>query len=110
MFLRERRRGMSEKDIGEVRFELDPFDLPRMSEDRMAALRAMKDGEIDCNDTPEQRGEPTRRVFGSRLVSPHDVIALEGDVLDFFRGTGDSSSTRINAVLREYAEAHRKSA
>jgi uncharacterized protein (DUF4415 family) len=101
---------MSEKNTGEVRFVLDPNNLPRMSEERMAALRAMKDEDIDYSDTPPQTGPPTRRVGGPRFGAPHDVVALEPDVLQFFKETGDTSSARVNAALREYAETHRKTA
>jgi uncharacterized protein (DUF4415 family) len=101
---------MSEKNTGEVRFVLDPNNLPRMSEERMAALRAMTDEDIDYSDTPPQTGSPTRRVFGPRFGNPQDVVALEPDVLQFFKETGDASSARVNAALREYAETHRKSA
>jgi len=38
------------------------------------------------------------------------VVQLEADVLSFFKESGDVSEERINAVLREYADAHRKSA
>jgi uncharacterized protein (DUF4415 family) len=31
-------------------------------------------------------------------------------VLQFFKETGDTSSARVNAALREYAETHRKTA
>lgn len=101
---------MSEKTTGEVRFVLDPNNLPTMSEERMAALKAMTDEDIDYSDTPSQEGKQGRRVGGPRFGAPHDVVALEPDVLQFFKETGDASSTRVNAALREYAETHRKSA
>jgi uncharacterized protein (DUF4415 family) len=81
-----------------------------MSEERMAALKAMTDDDLDYSDTPSQEGKQGRRVDGPRFGTPHDVVALEPDVLQFFKETGGASSTRINAALREYAETHRKTA
>ena len=101
---------MSEKNIGEVRFELDADNLPQMSDERMAALRAMADKDIDYRDTPSQAGKPGKRVGGPRFGAPPIAVVLEPDVLNFFRESGDISSGRINTVLREYAETHRKSA
>ena len=47
---------MSEKSTGETRFDLDPDNPPRMPEERMAALRAMTDQDIDVSDIPPQTG------------------------------------------------------
>jgi uncharacterized protein (DUF4415 family) len=101
---------MSGKNTGEIRFEFDPDNPPRMPEERMAKLRAMTDEDIDFSDIPPQTGPPTRRVHGPRFSRPQDVVALEPDVIRFFEETGGASSARINAALREYAEKHRKSA
>jgi uncharacterized protein (DUF4415 family) len=101
---------MSEKNTGEIRFELDPDNLPRMSADRLSALKEMADEDIDYSDTPPQTVPPTRRIMGPRFGNPHDVVALEPDVLQFFKETGGASSARINAALREYVETHRKTA
>jgi uncharacterized protein (DUF4415 family) len=96
-----------------------------MSEERMAALKAMTDDDIDYSDTPSQEGKQGRRVGGPRFGAPQNfddlelvltavpedpMVALEPDVLQFFKETGDASSARVNAALREYAETHRKSA
>jgi uncharacterized protein (DUF4415 family) len=106
----EERIDMSEKTTGEVRFELDPNNPPRMSKEQRAALKSMTDDDIDYSDTPSQAGKPGRRVLGPRFGNPQDVVALEPDVLEFFKETGELSATRINAALREYAETHRKNA
>lgn len=101
---------MSVKTIGGVRYELDPDDLPTMSDERLAALRAMTDDEIDLRDTPSQAGKPGRRVGGPRFGVPPIVVVLDADVLQFFHDKGDTSSTRVNAALREYVAAQRKTA
>lgn len=35
------------------------------------------------------------------------TLRLDSDVLDFFKNTGSRYQSRINAVLREYVNAHR---
>ena len=35
------------------------------------------------------------------------TLRLDADVLSFFKKTGERYQTRINAVLREYMQAHR---
>jgi hypothetical protein len=70
---------MSEKTTGEVRFELDPNNLPTMSEDELAALRAMSDEDIDLSDTPDQGGKPGRRVGGPRFGAPPAAVVLDGE-------------------------------
>jgi uncharacterized protein (DUF4415 family) len=41
----------------------------------------------------------------------HQVtLRLDPDVLNFFKATGKRYQSRINAALREYVKAHRKSA
>ena len=101
---------MNEKNTGEVRFEFDPDNLPTMSDERLAALRAKTDEDIDLSDTPCQGGKPGRRVGGPRFGAPPAAVVLDRDVLRFFHENGGASGARINAVLREYAEAHRKRA
>jgi uncharacterized protein (DUF4415 family) len=98
---------MIEKTIGEVRFELDPDDLPTMNDEALARLRAMNDEDIDLTDISEQGGKPGRRVSGPRFGAPPAAVVLDRHVLRFFHETGGASAARINAVLREYAEAHR---
>ena len=101
---------MSEKTTGEIRFELDMDNLPTMSEERMAALRAMTDEDIDYSDTPSQAGKPGRRIYGPRFGNVQELVALEPDILAFFKESGDAPAGQINAVLREYVENHRKTA
>jgi uncharacterized protein (DUF4415 family) len=74
----------------------------------MAALKSMTDEDIDYSDTPSQAGKPGRRVYGPRFGRFQDVVVLESDVVRFFEETGGASAARINAALREYAEAHRR--
>jgi uncharacterized protein (DUF4415 family) len=109
---------MSKKNTGEVRFVLDPNNLPTMSEERMAALRAMRDEDIDLSDIPSQAGKPGWRpgLYDAgvsdvrRAALREGLLLLDEDVVEGFRKIGDSSPQKMNAVLLEYLETHRKSA
>ena len=79
-----------------------------MTDQELADLRDLKDAEIDYSDIPPQAGKSWRRVGGARF--DFETVVLDKDVQDFFRHDGVVSAERVNAVLREYAEAHRKTA
>ncbi len=101
---------MNEKNSGEVRYKLDADNLPTMSDRQISALRSISDEDIDLSDAPPLTDQPTRRVVGPRFGIPEASFRIEADILQFFRETGDASPNRINAALREYVAAHRKSA
>ncbi|MBA2777102.1 MAG: BrnA antitoxin family protein [Chloroflexia bacterium] len=37
------------------------------------------------------------------------TLRIDGDIVDWFRGTGKGYQTRINTVLRRYVEAQKRS-
>ncbi|HET7412340.1 MAG TPA: BrnA antitoxin family protein [Pararhizobium sp.] len=49
----------------------------------------------------------------ARIVEPRGKksvhLRVDADVLDFFKAQGKGHLTRMNAVLKAYADAHRKS-
>jgi uncharacterized protein (DUF4415 family) len=81
-----------------------------MTEAQMQALRDLRDEEIDYSDIPPLTGGGWRRV--SELVPAENkrqiTLRLDADVIEFFRGTGRRYQSRINAVLRDYANAQKK--
>ena len=83
-----------------------------MTEAEMQALRDLKDEDIDYSDIPPLPRTGWRRV--SDLVpaenKKQNTMRLVADVIEFFRGTGRRYQSRINAALRDYVNAHRKSA
>jgi uncharacterized protein (DUF4415 family) len=95
-----------------VRFRLDPKNPPQMTAEQMQALRDLRDDEIDLSDIPEQTGGGWRRV--SELVPAENkqqiTLRLDADLIAFFRATGRRYQSRINAVLREYVSAQKKTA
>ena len=114
---------MSEMITGKtVVFRLDLDNPPPFTEEQqqqLQRLREMKDEDIDLSDIPEQSGlgNWTRPgLFGGpvgklrREALKEKLLLLDEDVIDLFRETGDNSPDRMNAILREYAQARRKTA
>ncbi len=77
--------------------------LDAMTEDEIEAGAESDPDALAMSDDEWAKGEITR---------PMKVpvgLKLDSDVLNWFKGTGERGyQTRINAVLRKYMEAHRK--
>lgn len=70
-------------------------------------LNNMSDKEIDVSDIPELgksffENAVVRMPKKKKAVS----IRVDTDVLDWYKKSGKGYQTKINAVLRSYAEAH----
>ena len=82
-----------------------------MSEEQMQALRELRDEDIDYSDIPPLPSTGWQRV--SDLIPAENkqqiTLRLDADVIQFFRGTGRRYQSRINAALREYVNANKKS-
>jgi uncharacterized protein (DUF4415 family) len=105
---------MSDKNIGTVRFKLDPNNPPkRTAEEReqLRLLREIKDEEIDYSDAPASPLDAVWTRPGALIPVGNKTqitVRLDSDVLEFFRKTGTRYQSRINAALREYMKAHEK--
>ncbi len=80
-----------------------------------ARLDAMTDEEIDTSEIPELSPEFFARAIVRRGLQPvapkaQLTIRVDREVLDWFRQQGSGYQTRINALMRAYMEAHKKSA
>jgi len=66
----------------------------------------MTDDDIDCSDIPELSEEflETAKWIAETPKKEQITIRIDKPVLDFYRKTGRGYQTRINAVLRTYAE------
>jgi uncharacterized protein (DUF4415 family) len=101
---------------GTVKFKLDPkkpLQSTAAQRKRLAVVAAMPDAEIDYSDIPKQRGVVQWTRPGSLIPTENKqqvTLRLDADVLSFFKETGKRYQSRINAALREYVKAHRKSA
>ncbi len=98
-----------------VKFKLDPqkpVQLSAAQRKRLTAVAAMPDADINYSDIPQQHGAMQWTRPGA-LVPPENkqqvTLRLDADVLSFFKDTGKRYQSRINAALREYVKAHRKS-
>ena len=82
-------------------------------EDRtdFARLDAMTEAELEqaIADDPDWRDVPRDWYRGAEAVMPRAKvpvsIRLDADLVEFFRGQGRGWQTRVNAILRAYANA-----
>lgn len=88
----------------------NPAPLSAAERAELEALAAMPDSEIDSSDIPPQT-DWTGAVRGAffRPVKKPVSLRLDADIVDWFQRQGAGYQTRINAVLRDYAERHGKS-
>ncbi|WP_348267555.1 BrnA antitoxin family protein [Edaphobacter paludis] len=99
-----------------VKFKLDPnhpTSATAPQRKRLKRIAAMPDAEIDYSDIPRQTEAVQWTRPGALVPSENKqqvTLRLDADVLTFFKGTGKRYQSRINAALREYVQAHRKSA
>lgn len=71
-------------------------------------LAAQGDQDIDKSDIPEL-GEDFFRQADLRVPIKQAVtIRLDADVLTWFKAQGSGYQTRINQLLRQYMQAHRR--
>ena len=80
----------------------------KRSRTNWAKIDALKDGEIDTSDIPEQGKAFFKRAMLS-LPEPKAAVTIRLDrqVLNWFKTKGPGYQTRINALLRAYMEAHK---
>ena len=72
-------------------------------------LKNMSDKEIDISDVPELGKSFFEKAVVRMPKSKKAVsIRMDTDVIDWFKSGGKGYQTKINAVLRSYAEAHQK--
>jgi uncharacterized protein (DUF4415 family) len=102
------------KSTETVYYHLDPDNPPVLTAEEQQAwmkLQEMGDEDIDLSDMPE-RTTGWRRV--SDLVPAENkqqiTLRLDADLIAFFRATGRRYQSRINAALREYVTAQKKTA
>ena len=90
-----------------VRYEVDLGNLPPLTEERKAELRALADrpdSEIDYSDIPPL----TEKFWLNAVCNPFykstktsTTVRVDSDVLAWLKGQGKGYQTRINAILRE---------
>jgi uncharacterized protein (DUF4415 family) len=100
---------MSVKTTGTVKFGLDPKRPPKLTKKARARLAALPDENIDLTEIPATYGVPWKKP--GLLIPPDNkrqiTLRIDADVLAFFKATGRRYQTRMNEVLRAYADAQR---
>ena len=86
-------------------------NILRQSETDWERLRNMKDEDIDLSDSPEATPEMfaravVRKNFKPVLLASQETLAVDRDVLEFFKTQESDYQTKINQLLRAYMEAH----
>jgi uncharacterized protein (DUF4415 family) len=73
-----------------------------------AALESMTDDEIDCSDIPRL---PKTFFERAEVWQPKSkvkiTVALDEDLLQWFKAASDDWEARMQAALRLYVEAHK---
>jgi uncharacterized protein (DUF4415 family) len=81
-------------------------ELPPLTVERLAALKAlsdMPDDTIDYSDIPQLSDDFWKNAAPNPLYKPvkkHASIRLDADVLEWMKSQGKGYQTRINAILR----------
>jgi uncharacterized protein (DUF4415 family) len=74
-------------------------------------ISALPDSKIDYSDIPKSGAHVKWSRPGALVPAGNKLqvtLRLDADVLSFFMKTGQRYQTRINGVLDEYMQAHRK--
>jgi uncharacterized protein (DUF4415 family) len=89
-----------------VRYELDPENLPPLTDKQKAELQALADlhdDDIDFSDIPpmtEQRLTGAERGRLYRPLKQQITARVDADVLEWLKSEGKGYQVRMNAILR----------
>lgn len=93
-----------------MKFKLDPKHpkpLTAAQRKRLQVVADKPDAAIDYSDIPAVSAEFWARHRPVRSEPKAQVtLRIDQDVLDFFKQGGSGYQTRINEVLRSFAQAH----
>jgi uncharacterized protein (DUF4415 family) len=80
-----------------------------ISKERLKAIEAIKDSDIDYSDIPELDADFWEKAT-LRMPEPKKgvYIRIDTDVVDWLKAQGKGYQTRINSILRAYYEAHKE--
>ena len=83
----------------------------KVSETDWERVGTLRDEDIDFSDSPKITPSMFARAVvkrGLQTVPPKELVSLrvDKDVLEWFRARGKGYQTEMNALLREYMQAH----
>jgi uncharacterized protein (DUF4415 family) len=90
-----------------VRYELDLENLPPLTDEQKAELKALADlpdDQIDFSDIPPLSEEFWENAEQGRFYRPrktHASVRIDSDVLAWLKSQGKGYQTRLNAILRK---------
>ncbi|MDO9106826.1 MAG: BrnA antitoxin family protein [Methylovulum sp.] len=90
-----------------VRYEVDLNNLPPLTEERKAELKALAelpDSEIDFSDIPPLDESFWKKAVRNPFYKPtktSTTVRVDADVLAWLKSQGKGYQTRINTILRE---------
>lgn len=90
-----------------VRYEIDLANLPPLTAEQTAELKALMsrpDSEIDTSDIPvmpDSFWKNAKRGVFHRPIKTSTTVRIDSDVLAWLRGQGRGYQTRMNAILRQ---------
>jgi uncharacterized protein (DUF4415 family) len=102
-----------------VRYEFDPTNPPSLTEEqreRLRALDALKDEDIDFSDIPPLTEDFWKNAVRGKFYRPvkkQVTVRLDADVLEYFKakqGGKRGYQTAINAALRKVFEEEMRKA
>lgn len=94
-----------------VKYTFDPKNPPKISDEDLAKLDAIKDEDIDYSDIPELGDEffrDAKLASAFKKSKSRVTMRLDNDVLDWLKGPGKGYQTRANLILRAAMEHHQK--
>ncbi len=83
----------------------------KKSQTDWAKIDAMTDDEIDYSDIPPITEEMFKKAVLRKGFKPipkknQESLAIDRDIIEFFKSQGRNYQAKINQLLREYMEAH----
>lgn len=90
-----------------VRYQYDLDNLPPMTEEQIARLKALAerpDSEIDYSDIPPLTEKFWKNAVRNPFYKPQKTSAtvrIDSDVLAWLKSQGKGYQARLNAILRE---------
>ncbi len=83
--------------------------VTKQQAEELRKLAEQPEESVDTSDIPEVKDwSETHRGRFYRPIKQQVTLRIDADLLAWFRSQGGKYQSRINAALREYMDAHRK--
>lgn len=99
---------MHKKDARIIKHKLDPSQLPALSAEQQAMLKALAAQADEAIDYSDAAASPEDALWYQAALSPlhrpakqSTTVRLDADVLAWLKSKGRGYQTRMNAILRQ---------